>query len=130
MKKLRLVDNNFKRKRLESKSDNVEEDIGGIYLNEVQTVTFDKFGKGRVARLDCESYSDGVDGWVGVVDQNIGYHLPTGINQVTMKVGGDGCAMSWITSLFLWVVFLGEGVGTLKVSSLWVPRLMWVVFMR
>ena len=44
-----------------------------MYLNEVHTGTFDKFGKGKVARLDSESCSDGVDGWVGVVDQNIGY---------------------------------------------------------
>jgi hypothetical protein len=90
MKKLRLADNTFKRKRLESKSEDVEEDMGEMYLNEVHTVTFDKFGKGKVARLDSESCSDGVDGWVGVVDQNIGYHLPTVINQVSIQVGGDG----------------------------------------
>ena len=46
MKKLRLADDTFKRKRLESKSEDVEEDMGEMYLNEVHTVTFDKFGKG------------------------------------------------------------------------------------
>ena len=74
MKKLRLADDTFKRKRLESQSEDVEEDMGEMYLNEVHSVTFDKFGNGKVARLDSESsgqqesgqnvgHSDGVDGW-------------------------------------------------------------------
>ena len=38
-------------------------------------------------------------------------------------------AISWITSLFLWVAFLGEGVGTLLATRPWVTSLLWVVFM-
>jgi hypothetical protein len=52
----------------------------------------DKFEKGKVARLDSESCGDGVYGWVGVVDQDSGYHLPTVINQVSIQVGGGDYA--------------------------------------
>ena len=86
MKKLRLADNTSKRKRLESKSEDFEEDMGEMYLNEVHSVTFDKFGNGKVARLD----SDCVDGWVEVVNQNIGNHAPTVINQVSIQGSGGG----------------------------------------
>ena len=55
MKKLRLADNTSKRKRLESKSEDFEEDMREVYLNEVHSVSFDKIGKGKVARLDSES---------------------------------------------------------------------------
>ena len=48
---------------MESKSEDVEEDMGEMYLNEVHTVTFDKFGTGKVTRLDSESCGDDVDGW-------------------------------------------------------------------
>ena len=45
MKKLRLADDTLKRKRLESKSEDLEEEeMGEMYLNEVHSVTFDKFG--------------------------------------------------------------------------------------
>ena len=46
----------------------------------IPTQQHENFGKGKVS----ESCGDGLDGWVGVVDQNIGYHLPTVINQVSI----------------------------------------------
>jgi hypothetical protein len=90
MKKLRLADDTLKRKRLESKSEDLEEEeMGEMYLNEVHSVTFDKFGNGKVARLDSELCYQ-VDGWVEVGNQNIGNHASTVINQVFSQVGGEG----------------------------------------
>ena len=40
---------------MESQSEDVEEDMGEMYLNEIHSVTFDRFGIGKVARLDTES---------------------------------------------------------------------------
>ena len=55
------------------------------------------------ARLDSGRHSqqesgqnvghcDGVDDWVGVVDRDIVYHLPTVINQVSIQIMGGGGA--------------------------------------
>jgi hypothetical protein len=52
----------------------------------LRRIRIDKFGKGKVARLESESFGDGQDVWVGLVDQDIGYHFPTDINQVSMQM--------------------------------------------
>ena len=45
---------------------------------------------GKVAKLESKFFSDSVDGWVEVVNQNNGNHASTVINQVSIYGGGCG----------------------------------------
>ena len=80
LKKLKLDEDVSKRKRLPSQYDNVEDDsneeffFSNDYSNDIHSLMFDKYGRGKVARYDVDvdgMEKCGADGEVVVVGQDL-----------------------------------------------------------